>query len=145
MPAEAGRAALPEPALVRVNSEADVIVARQRGREMAAEIGFNVTDQALIATAISELARNILQYARTGEVSVQPTSKKGRAGLVIVASDQGPGIANVTEAMQDGYSTNGGLGLGLPGSRRLVDEFEVETELGRGTVITARKFLPAEG
>jgi len=112
---------------------------------MAAEIGFNVTDQALIATAISELARNILQYARTGEVSVQPTSKKGRAGLVIVASDQGPGIANVTEAMQDGYSTNGGLGLGLPGSRRLVDEFEVETELGRGTVITARKFLPAEG
>jgi len=96
-----------------------------------------------VATAISEIARNIIQYAGEGEVVLSEVRKEGRSGILIVARDQGPGIANLELAMQDGYSTSGGLGLGLSGARRLVDEFEIVSELGKGTTVTMRKWLQA--
>jgi len=124
---------------VPIRTEADIVNARQTGRELAASIGFNPTDQALIATAISELARNILNYAGQGEVRFNHKSAKGRNAIEVVAADEGPGIANLDNAMLDGFTTSGGLGLGLPGARRLMDEFHVQTGAS-GTTITALKF-----
>jgi serine/threonine-protein kinase RsbT len=128
-------------AVVSVRGEADIVQARQRGRALAAELGFSSGDQALIATAISELARNIVNYAGDGEITIEVERTPARAGVVVVARDHGPGIADVGLAMQDGYSTGGGLGLGLPGTRRLMDEFAIDSELGRGTTITTRKWV----
>jgi serine/threonine-protein kinase RsbT len=125
---------------VVIRTEADIVSARQAGRSLAAAIGFNPTDQALIATAISELARNILRYAGSGEVSVSEAWAGGRNGIEVVARDQGPGIANLDDAMLDGFTTSGGLGLGLPGARRLMDEFHVQTGPS-GTTVTALKFV----
>ena len=125
---------------VPIRSDADIVHARQRGRELAAAIGFNPTDQALIATAISELARNILNYAGTGEVHFSRRSARGREAIEVVAADEGPGIANLSDAMLDGFTTSGGLGLGLPGAKRLMDEFHVQTSAA-GTTITALKFM----
>jgi len=127
---------------VPIRSEADVVNARQSGRELAAVIGFNTIDQALIATAISELARNILKYAGDGEVVVRHRSVLGREGIEVTAADHGPGIANLADAMIDGVSTSGGLGLGLPGAKRLMDEFHVQTG-STGTTITCLKFMVA--
>lgn len=129
-------------ARVRVTKDADVVTARQKGREVAAGVGFSPTEATLIATVISELARNIVQFAEKGEILVCPVEQTGRTGVMIVARDIGPGISDVARAMQDGYSTyRGGLGLGLPGSRRLVDEFDIISEVGKGTTVTMTKWL----
>jgi len=128
---------------VVIRSDRDIVVARQEGRALAERLGFTGTDLVAIATAISEIARNIIQYAGEGEVVLSEVRKEGRSGILIVARDQGPGIANLELAMQDGYSTSGGLGLGLSGARRLVDEFEIVSELGKGTTVTMRKWLQA--
>jgi serine/threonine-protein kinase RsbT len=116
------------------------MAARHRGRELAASLGFSQTDLTLVVTAISELARNILQYAGQGEVLLRIAEEDGRRGIAIEARDQGPGIDDVERALQDGYSTSGSLGLGLPGARRLLDEFEVRSEPGKGTVVTGKKW-----
>ena len=127
---------------IPVSRDADVVTARQRGREVALRLGFSVTESTLIATVISEVARNIVQFAERGEVQVCPVEQGGRTGVLVVARDVGPGIPDVTQALQDGYSTyRGGLGLGLPGSRRLVDEFDIISEAGRGTTVTMIKWL----
>ncbi len=107
---------------------------------MAAKLGFLSGDLALIATAISELARNIVQYAGTGEITVRLTEDHIKQGVVIVARDKGPGISDIKKALQDGYSTSGSLGLGLPGVRRLMDEFEIISEVGHGTTVTTIKW-----
>ena len=123
-----------------IAADTDVVQARQTGRELATELGFSVGDQTVIAAAISEIARNILMYAKRGEVRFTKVVDGTRQGLIVVAEDDGPGIRDVPRAMQDGYSTSGGLGLGLPGARRLMDEFEVVTAPGQGTRITMRKW-----
>ena len=126
--------------MVPILSEADIVVARQSGRTLAAEAGFAGSELTVIATAISEVARNILAYARTGEILLQQIKRDKQIGLLIVARDKGPGIPDVALALQDGYSTGNGLGLGLPGARRLMDEFEIASEVGRGTTVTMRKW-----
>ena|SRR5437867_2085596 len=107
---------------------------------MAAQMGFSSTDLVLITTAISELARNILLYAKHGEIQLRTISNNGRQGIIVVAWDQGPGIANVEKALQPGYSTSGSLGLGLPGVRRLMDEVGIVSRVGEGTTVTATKW-----
>jgi serine/threonine-protein kinase RsbT len=129
---------------IPIRSSADIVEARRLGRELASEAGFAGSDLTVIATAISEIARNIIEYAGSGEIVLDvPPPRHGRIGLRVVARDQGPGIPNVRQVMQDGFSSGKGLGLGLPGARRLMDEFEVETDLGRGTVVTMTKWLSA--
>jgi serine/threonine-protein kinase RsbT len=125
---------------VPIASDVDVVNARQKGREVAAEAGFSSGDQTVIAAAISEIARNILMYAKRGEVELGLVTNGDRQGVVVTARDQGPGIPDIARAMQDGYSTSGGLGLGLPGARRLMDDFEVTSDRGKGTTVTMRKW-----
>ena len=125
---------------VAIASDGDIVTARQKGRAVAAQVGFSSTDLALIATAISELARNIVLYAGRGEIRVTLVQDHGRRGVQVVATDTGPGIPNIERAMQGGYSTSGSLGLGLSGVRRLMDQMEVQSEAGSGTVVTARKW-----
>jgi serine/threonine-protein kinase RsbT len=126
---------------ILIVSEVDIVTARQRGRALAAELGFASSDQALIATAISELARNILQYAGRGEVDIATAQKNGRPGIAVVASDTGPGIPDLNRALQDGFSTGKGLGLGLPGTKRIMDEFDLVSEVGKGTRVSVRKWV----
>lgn len=126
---------------VAIAHERDVVAARQKGRELAALAGFRPTDQTLIATAISEIARNIVVYAREGEVMFRVIANEGRRGLLVVASDHGPGIADTALAMRDGYSTGKSLGVGLPGARRLMDEFELSSVVGQGTTVTMKKWV----
>lgn len=133
-------AALSSEAIVPITSDLDIVTARQRGRALASQLGYSTTDATLIATAISELARNIVRYAKRGEIVVASTINGNKPGIVIVARDAGPGIANVPRAMMGGYSTSGGLGLGLPGVRRLMDEFEITSALGQGTTVTIRRW-----
>src|SRR5712691_11522754 len=121
---------------LEIRSEHDILSARQRGRELAAELGFTGSELTIVATAISEIARNIVQYAGRGEIAFALVYDGETRGLVVVARDEGPGIADVTQAMQDGYSTGRSLGLGLPGARRLMDEFAVDSEVGKGTTVT---------
>ena len=123
-----------------IAADTDVVQARQTGRELAAEVGFSAGDQTVIAAAISEIARNILMYAKRGEVRFTKVVDGTRQGIIVVAEDDGPGIKDVSRALQDGYSTSGGLGLGLPGARRLMDEFEVVSAPGQGTRVTMRKW-----
>lgn len=125
---------------VPITSDLDVVAARQQGRALAVKLQFSPGDSTLIATAISELARNIVSYARRGEIRIRVSQNSDRHGIVIVASDDGPGIRDIRQAMQDGFSTSGSLGLGLPGVRRLVDEFEIVSELGKGTTVTVKKW-----
>jgi serine/threonine-protein kinase RsbT len=127
---------------VPITRDADVVVARQRGRDLAARAGFSSTDQTVIATAISEMARNIVKFAERGEVVFTPLSHDGRRGLRVVVRDVGPGIDDPEEAARDGYSTYHGLGLGLPGARRLMDHFTLESVRGEGTTVTMEKWLP---
>lgn len=128
-------------AVLLIASAADIVNARQQGRAMAARIGFIGSDLTVIATAISELARNIVEYATHGEIVLSPAHKGGRVGIQIVARDQGPGIPDVAKALQDGYTTGKGLGIGLPGVRRLMDEFEIGSGAGNGTTVTVRSWL----
>jgi serine/threonine-protein kinase RsbT len=128
---------------ILITSDKDVVTARQHGRAAALQAGFSMSEATLIATAISELARNIVSYANQGSVTLKPVhGPNGTTGLTIVASDSGPGIADVTLALRDGYSSSGGLGLGLPGVRRLMDEFDIASSAGSGTTVTITKWLP---
>jgi serine/threonine-protein kinase RsbT len=127
--------------VVAIRSDGDIVSARQQGRSLAAAIGFGATDATLIATAISELARNIVMYAGQGEVSIRNLEISHRKGIVIAARDDGPGIRSIDDVLRDGYSTSGGLGLGLPGVKRLMDEFAIDSELGHGTMVTIKKWL----
>ncbi len=125
---------------VAIEREADIVLARQAGRQLAAALGFSTTDQTLIATAISEVARNIVVYALQGEIVLTQAADGGRVGIQVMAVDQGPGIDNKDMAMRDGYSTKNSLGLGLPGARRLMDDFNLHSEVGRGTTVTMKKW-----
>ena len=127
-------------ARVAIERETDIVTARQSGRELAAGCGFSSTDQTLIALAISELARNIVVYAERGEI-VMSTALGDRPGIEIIARDHGPGIQDVDLALRDGYSTTKSLGLGLPGTRRVMDEFEIDSGPGKGTTVTVRKWV----
>jgi len=132
---------LPQDILVSIGSDVDIVLARQQGRTMAGTIGFGATDATLIATAISELARNIVMYAQKGEVMMRSVETAHSKGILIVARDDGPGIPSIQDVLRDGYSTSGGLGLGLPGVKRLMDEFSIESEPRRGTTVTVKKWL----
>jgi serine/threonine-protein kinase RsbT len=127
---------------IPVKTDLDIVSARVEGRNLAKELGFGTIDQARIATAISELARNVILYAPEGKVTVRAIVSGNRGqGIEVICEDNGPGIANVELVMQDGYSTSSGLGMGLPGTKRLMDEFEMETKLGMGTKVTVRRWL----
>lgn len=125
---------------IPIGSEVDIVIARQRGRALAAECGISGSDLTIVATAISEVARNIVHYAKQGEIILRPIAQGGRRGIVIIARDDGPGIPDVALALKDGYSTTHSLGLGLPGARRLMDEFEIASEVGKGTTVTMKKW-----
>jgi serine/threonine-protein kinase RsbT len=131
----------PQSSCVRIQKEWDIVGARHVARDMAKELGFGIVDQARIATAVSELARNIYLYAKNGQVIFEKIDTMENKGLSIVALDSGPGITDIGQVMQDGYSTSGGLGAGLPGVKRLMDEFAIQSELGKGTKITTRKLV----
>jgi serine/threonine-protein kinase RsbT len=125
---------------VPVGRDCDVVAARQKGREVAAGVGFTGTELTVIATAISEIARNIVKFAKRGEFTYTVLTDGGRTGLQVVARDSGPGIPDVQRALEDGYSTYRGLGLGLPGARRLMDEFDIVSTVGEGTTVTMIKW-----
>ncbi|GIV91633.1 MAG: hypothetical protein KatS3mg056_0342 [Chloroflexus sp.] len=122
-----------------IRSDLDIVIARTMARDMAKALGFGPIDQARIATAVSELARNIFLYAGTGNVTVRDIEKGSRKGIEIICEDQGPGIPNIDLVMQDGYSTSRGMGMGLPGAKRLMDEFDIKSKEGVGTTIVCRK------
>ena len=125
---------------VAIASDADVVTARQAGRQLAESLGLGSTDLTLVATAISEVARNITTYAGSGEIVVRPVEQNGRRGIEVVARDSGPGISDIDRAMQDGYTSGKGLGLGLPGARRLMDDFAISSHVGHGTTVTMTKW-----
>lgn len=125
---------------VAITRDGDIVEARQKGRELAQQIGFSGSDLTLIATAISEIARNIVVYAGRGHIDLSIAEKNGKRGILVVARDEGPGIPDIERAMRDGYSTGNSLGLGLPGSRRLMDDFEIDSAVGRGTTVIMRKW-----
>ena len=126
--------------VVPIRVDADVLVARQKARELAKSLKFSSSELTLIATAISEVARNIVTYAKQGEIVLQLVSRGHRRGIRVVAHDDGPGIADVKLAMEDGYSTSSSLGLGLPGSKRLMDDFDIVSAVGKGTTVTMTKW-----
>ena len=125
---------------IQINGDGDLVIARAEARTLAEALGFSRTDATLIATAVSEIGRNIIVHAGTGELKMTPLYSDERYGLRVVASDNGPGIRNPARALEDGYAGQGGLGLGLPGVRRLVDEFAVDTRLDEGTTVTIIKW-----
>jgi serine/threonine-protein kinase RsbT len=125
---------------VPLDSDADITLARQVARALAVRLHFPPSDVTLIAAAISELARNIVCYAKRGQIILRVASRNGDSGIVAVARDEGPGILNITQAMEAGFSTLGGLGLGLRGVKRLMDEFEITSEVGRGTTVSVKKW-----
>jgi serine/threonine-protein kinase RsbT len=128
---------------VPVRDPEDVVVARGVASELALAAGFSATRAAALATAVTEIARNIVVHAGEGELVFDAVEDHGRRGIVVVARDEHPGIADVEQAMQDGYTTAHGLGLGLPGARRLVDEFAIVSALGKGTTVTMKKWVHA--
>lgn len=125
---------------IAINADADLVAARAEGRAMAERLGFPRPDPTLIATAISEVARNIVVHVGRGEIVLKPVDDADRYGLVVIASDDGPGIRDVEAALRDDFSGRGGLGLGLPGARRLMDDFEVESDADTGTTVTMTKW-----
>jgi serine/threonine-protein kinase RsbT len=128
--------------VVDIHKSDDIVAARKAGHQLALDLGFSLTDVTMIATAISEIARNITSYAGRGSVRIAVAEREGRTALVVRAEDAGPGIADIERAMEDGYSTGRGLGMGLPGARRLMDRLVVDSKLGRGTVIEMWKWVP---
>ena len=126
---------------VLIRTDQDIVTARQKGRSLAAEVTFSKLEATLIATAISELAWNIVTHAKEGEIRLK-VLKGSRCGIQVVAHDEGPGIADVEQALRDGFSTSGSLGMGLPGVRRLVDEFHIVSERNHGTTVTVSKWKP---
>ncbi|TAM49873.1 MAG: anti-sigma regulatory factor [Paraburkholderia sp.] len=132
---------MPAEIRVPIEREEDVVIARQKGRELGAEIGFSNTDRTIIALAISEIARNIISYARRGEIVMCRIDDGVRVGISIVAEDEGPGIADIELAMRDGYSTAKSLGVGLPGTKRIMDEFALTSVVGKGTTVKMKRWL----
>ena len=126
---------------IKIASEVDIVAARQKGRALALDLGFTGSDVTMIATAISEIARNIVVHAKHGTITFSPFQNSHKHGLRIVARDEGPGIRNVRLAMQYGYSSRQGLGVGLPGAKWLMDEFHIDSKTGKGTVVTMKKWL----
>jgi serine/threonine-protein kinase RsbT len=126
---------------VRIQSLADIVVARQQGRALAAQLGFSNSHLTIIATAISESARNIVEYATEGEVIVTLVNKGDSRGIEVMVVDHGPGIADLATVLQDGNHSTSNLGMGLRGSRRLMDEFEIASEVGKGTIVTMKKWV----
>lgn len=126
---------------VAIKCDGDILAARQQGRELGIRLGFGPSDLAVIATAISELARNLLLYAKNGSIICWPINKDPKKGIVIQAEDEGPGIPDVNAVLKDGFSSSGGLGLGLPGVRRMMDEFAIVSRKGHGTTVTAIKWM----
>jgi serine/threonine-protein kinase RsbT len=126
---------------VPIRSAGDIVVARQKGRALATLLGFAGSDPTVVAAAISEVARNIVNHAKRGEIIVQSVTLAGRRGIQVTALDEGPGILDVQQAMQYGFSTSKGLGVGLPGAKWLMDEFDIVSEVGKGTVVTMKKWL----
>jgi serine/threonine-protein kinase RsbT len=129
--------------VVEVDHPNDIVAARQAGHQLAHDLGFSLTDVTMIATAISEVARNITSYAGSGAIRIAVADREGREALVVRAEDDGPGIADVDRAFEDGFSTGPGLGLGLPGARRLMDRVIVNSAVGQGTVVEMWKWVPA--
>lgn len=125
-----------------IQSDKDIVIVREYARELADYIGFLTNDRTLVATAVSEICRNIIEYAQKGEVTIERVTRNPRIGITITIQDSGPGIADVEQAMQDGYSTGRGMGVGLPGTRRIMDEFDIQSELGKGTKVVMSKWLP---
>ena len=128
---------------ISVSSDVDTVLARKKGRELANKMGFSRTDATLIATAISEIARNVIVHAGSGEIFISSSKEQDNVCITVVAQDSGPGLPDVAAAMTDGASEQGSLGLGLPGSRRLMDDFVVESEVGSGTTVTMKKWRSA--
>jgi serine/threonine-protein kinase RsbT len=127
---------------VALEGEHDIAVARGQVRDMAAALGFRLIDQTRLATVASELARNVVKYARRGQMILQGWEDgRGRRGIRMIFEDRGPGIPDIAAAMRDGFTTGRGLGKGLPGSKRLVDEFEIQSEVGKGTRVTVVRWL----
>ncbi len=135
---------VPANAQVAINSDQDIVLARQKGRPLATEIGFASGDATLIATAISELARNIVSYARKGQIILGTVNGLSRRGISVIATDDGPGISDIRKALRAGFSTSGSLGLGLPGVRRLMDEFETTSQTGRVSFPTNELYRSTE-
>ena len=131
---------MPSDRNVPIRVDRDIVAARQDGRAIALDLGFSLGDATFVSAAISEIARNILDYTPGGEIRLRVVERNGRRGIEIIGRDSGPGIADVQQALEDGYSTSGSLGLGLPGARRLMDEFEIESNPGKGTTVTMRKW-----
>ena len=129
---------------VSIETDADLVTARSEARAMAQRLGFPRPDPTLIATAISEIARNIVSHAGSGEIVLRPFEDARGFGLIVVATDNGPGIRDVDAALRDDYSGYGGLGLGLPGARRLMDQFEIDSDADRGTTVTMMKWRPPD-
>lgn len=125
----------------QVSSDKDVVKIREYAREIAGYIGFTNNDQTLIATAVSEICRNIIEYAKYGEISISPSLINSKKGILIIAKDDGPGIHNLTMALKDGYSSGRGMGVGLPGTRRIMDKFNIDSKPGRGTKIEMQKWI----
>jgi serine/threonine-protein kinase RsbT len=129
---------------VIVRKDTDILLACQKGRALAERLGIKGDDQVVVVIAISEVARNIVNYAGCGEIVLDAIGQNGRRGISIVAHDEGPGICDIEKALEDGYSTGGGLGLGLAGAKRLMDEFEVRSQPGEGTTVTMTKWTRNE-
>ena len=129
--------------VVDIDHPDDIVAARKAGHQLALDLGFSLTDVTMIATAISEIARNITSYAGRGAIRITVADREGRTALVVHAEDDGPGIADIERAMEDGYSTGRGLGMGLPGARRLMDRIIVDSKLGHGTAVEMWKWVPA--
>ena len=125
---------------VPIKSDADIVIARQKGRALAVQLGFNGSDPTVIAAAISEVARNIVNHAKRGEIVLSGIQGGGKQGIQVIARDQGPGIADVEQAMQYGYSSKKGMGVGLPGAKWLMDEFDIRSQVGRGTIVILKKW-----
>jgi len=123
-----------------IRSSADIVLARQQARELATEAGFSACDSTLITTALSEIARNVLEYAQHGTVTMSILKNGRKSGVKIIVDDGGPGIADIGQVMKDGYSSGRGLGIGLPGTKRLMDEFEIRSRIGTGTTVTMKKW-----
>ncbi len=131
---------MPNELHVPIASAVDIVTARQQGRALALDLGFESVDATLIAAAISEVSRNIVEYAKSGEIVLQSNRNGTKAGLCVIARDHGPGIPDIGQALQYGYSTRRGLGVGLPGAKLLMDEFDIVSRVGEGTTITMKKW-----
>lgn len=127
--------------VVQINVDVDIVTARQEGRSLASQLGFSSSEQVLIATAISEAARNILQYAGRGSIAISTVEEKNRRGILIIAADSGPGIPDIEQALVDGFSSSGGLGLGLSGMKRLMSELEIISEVDKGTTLIMKRWV----